>query len=117
MGLKNSAQSFQKLIDRVLAGMENVFAYIDDILVASENLTQHLKDLQVVFDALSENGLVVQRSKCVLGQTSLEFLGYQVGPDGIQPLPERVQAIRQSTTPTTVTTKPLLLSTRYIQVP
>ena len=32
MGLKNSAQTFQRLLDNVLEGLE-VFAYIDDILV------------------------------------------------------------------------------------
>ena len=101
-GLKNAGQDFQRLMDEILGGIPRIFVYIDDILVASENLTQHLKDLQIVFEALAENGLVVQRSKCVLGQTNLEFLGYQVGPDGIQPLPERVVAIRQTPPPSTI---------------
>ena len=37
MGLKNSPQSFQKLISHVLDGLSQSFAYLDDILVFSKD--------------------------------------------------------------------------------
>ena len=80
----------------ILVDIPRVFVYIDDILVASSSVEEHLEDLENVFKTLSENGLVVQRSKCVLGATSLEFLGYHVDATGIAPLPDRVAAIRLS---------------------
>ena len=46
--------------------------------------------------------MVVNRAKCVLAQTSLEFLGYKVDTTGISPLPERVVAIKAAKTPKTV---------------
>ena len=101
-GLKNAGQDFQRLMDEILGDIPRVFVYIDDILVASENMEQHLQDLDVVFKTLAANGLVVQRSKCVLGQPALEFLGYAVDENGIAPLPERVVAIRATTPPTSV---------------
>ena len=101
-GLKNAGQDFQRLMDEILGDIPRIFVYIDDILVASENLEQHLQDLKIVFEALSENGLVVQRSKCVLGQSSLEFLGYHVDSNGIAPLPDRVKAIRATAPPTSI---------------
>ena len=101
-GLKNAGQDFQRLMDEILGDIPRVFVYIDDILVASESMEQHLQDLDIVFKTLAANGLVVQRSKCVLGQPSLEFLGYAVDENGIAPLPERVVAIRATTPPTTV---------------
>ena len=101
-GLKNAGQDFQRLMDEILGDVPRVFVYIDDILVASDNLQQHLQDLEVVFKALSANGLVVQRSKCVLGQTELEFLGYKVDSTGISPLPERVEAIKKTSAPTSI---------------
>ena len=36
LGLKNAGQTFQKVIDNVLSGLEGTFAYLDDILVWSE---------------------------------------------------------------------------------
>ena len=79
-----------------------MFVYIDDILVASESPEQHLKYLELVFKTLAENGMVVQRPKCVLGKTSLEFLGYQEDATGISPLINRVSAIEQTKPPTTI---------------
>ena len=101
-GLKNAGQDFQRLMDEILGDIPRVFVYIDDILVASENLEQHLKDLDIVFKTLSANGMVVQRPKCVLGKSSLEFLGYQVDTSGISPLKDRVSAIEETTPPTSI---------------
>ena len=101
-GLKNAGQDFQRLMDEILGDLPRVYVYIDDILVASETLDQHLEDLEMVFKTLSENGLVIQRSKCVLGKPSLEFLGYTVNEDGISPLAEKVEAIRATTPPTSI---------------
>ena len=101
-GLKNAGQDFQRLMDSILGDIPRVYVYIDDILVASETPEQHLKDLENVFKILSDNGLVVQRSKCILGRASLEFLGYHVDANGIAPLPTRVEAIREVPAPTTI---------------
>ena len=101
-GLKNAGQDFQRLMDEILGDIPRVFVYIDDILIASENETQHLEDLRRVFTTLDKHGMVVNRAKCVLGQTSLEFLGYTVTDSGISPLSERVDAIRAVPPPTSV---------------
>ena len=101
-GLKNAGQDFQRLMDAILGDLPRVYVYIDDILIASETMEQHLQDLESVFKTLSANGLVIQRSKCVLGASSLEFLGYHVDANGISPLPDRVTAIRATTPPTTI---------------
>ena len=79
-----------------------MYVYIDDILLASESPEQHLADLDAVFKTLAANGLVIQRSKCVLGVPTLNFLGYKVDSKGIYPLPDRVKTIRETTPPTTI---------------
>ena len=101
-GLKNAGQDFQRLMDEIFGDIPYVFCYIDDILIASVDEQEHLQDLKVVLDKLRENGLVTNRKKCVLGQKSLEFLGYLVDENGISPLPDRVAAIRDFPRPTTV---------------
>ena len=89
-------------LDTILEGILHTFVYIDDILVASSSPEEHLADLTRVFDVLKENELVVNRSKCVLGVPALDFLGYRVDAKGARPLEERVTAIRQFASPTTV---------------
>ena len=49
MGLSSSAQSFQRLLDHVLEGVDNIFIYLDDIMVFNKNETDHMKTLGLVF--------------------------------------------------------------------
>ena len=92
-GLKNAAQSFQRLMDSVLQDLDFVFVYLDDILVASRNHTDHKAHLQILFDRLQAHGLVVKPEKCQLGVPEIDFLGHRVSRDGIRPLPSKVKSI------------------------
>ena len=101
-GLKNAGQDFQRLMDKILGDVPHTYVYLDDILIASETMEEHMEDLKRVFDILEANGLVVNRKKCILGKSSIEFLGHLVDANGIRPLPEKVEAIRRVKAPTTV---------------
>ena len=48
-GLKNAAQTFQRLMDRVTQNLERVFVYLDDILIASKTLQEQLSHLTAMF--------------------------------------------------------------------
>ena len=58
-GLKSAGQTFQRMMDQVLQGLDCVFVYIDDVLVASPTLEQHMLDLEMVFARLQQHGLLV----------------------------------------------------------
>ena len=92
-GLRKAAQTFQRFIDEVLRGLDFVYAYIDDLLIASSSEPEHLQQLELLFTRLSEFGVVLNPSKCIFGSTSLDFLGPHISPEGISPLPTKVQAI------------------------
>lgn len=100
-GLRNAAQTFQRFIDEVLRGLNYCYAYIDDILVASTTPEEHCEHLRELFEKLQEYGVVVNPSKCVFGQSEVEFLGYQVTGSGVRPLPTRVQVIAEYEEPRT----------------
>ena len=95
MGLRNSAQSFQRLVDHVLTGLPKVFAYMDDILVHSETEEEHISILGQLFHRLNEAGLAINLGKCVFGTDELEYLGYHVDKNGIRPLVRKLQAIAE----------------------
>ena len=101
-GLKNAGQDFQRLMDKILGEIPHIFVYLDDILIASSSQEEHLQDLELVFKTLEENGLVVNRKKCILGEQSIEFLGHLCDAHGIKPLPCKVEAIRKVKPPTTI---------------
>jgi hypothetical protein len=100
-GLKNAAQAFQRLMDGILLGIDFCFVYLDDLLIASATEEEHLKHLEIVFKLLADNGLVLNREKCVLGATQLDFLGHKVSAAGIKPQPAKIDAILELPQPTT----------------
>ena len=56
MGMANSAQSFQRLVESVIGDMENCFVYLDDILVFTDSEEEHVKVLDELFSRLNKAG-------------------------------------------------------------
>ncbi len=92
-GLKNAAQTFQRLTDHLFRHLPFVFVYLDDILIASRNITEHMVNLRQVLTILRENGLQINPAKCIFAAASLSFLGHNVDSTGISPLKRHVQAL------------------------
>ena len=101
-GLRNSAQTFQRFMNVVLQGLDNVFCYIDDILIASKNEKEHQEHVRTVLKRLDDNGITINVQKCEFKKTTVEYLGYQVDEKGITPLAERTQVISEFKRPDTV---------------
>ena len=100
-GLKNSAQAFQRLMDGIFRGLDFVFVYLDDILIASPDHHAHANHLHQVFGRLQTAGLAINKEKSVLGETEVTFLGHRVHPDGLVPLPAKIDSISAMPQPTT----------------
>ena len=93
-GLRNAAQTFQRFIDKVLRGLHFCYAYMDDLLIASTTPDEHLQHVCLVFERLSEHGVVVNPHKCLFGAATVTFLGHRIDQQGIYPLQEKVQVVR-----------------------
>ena len=71
MGLQNSAQSFQRLLQEVIGDMDNVFCYLDDLLVYNVSEDDHMKTLKDLFTRLDKAGLTIALDKCLFGKSEL----------------------------------------------
>ena len=100
MGLRNAAQSFQKMMSHILAGVGNIFCYLDDILVFSNSESDHIRTVDEVLGRLHNNDLTVSLDKCEFASAELDFLGYRVNGKGIQPINKKLQAIVDFPEPT-----------------
>ena len=100
MGMANSAQSFQKLVESVLAGLDNTFAYLDDILVYSKTKEEHLKTLEELFQRLAKAGLAISLKKCKFGVTEVNYLGYRVSEAGLAPMERKIEGLMKFPAPT-----------------
>jgi hypothetical protein len=92
-GMKNSPMSFQRLIQKVIAGMEGVSAYIDDVVLCSNNFEEHVCLIKEFLERLSAAGLTVNLVKSDFCKATVVYLGYVVGQGKVRTVDSKVQAI------------------------
>ena len=96
-GLTNAPASFQRLMERCLAGLNLriCLAYLDDIIVFGQTVEEVVERLEVVLKRLGDFGLKLKTSKCKLFQTRVRYLGHVVSKDGVEPDSEKVNAVKE----------------------
>ncbi|XP_073155705.1 uncharacterized protein [Henckelia pumila] len=105
-GLTNAPSTFQASMNSVCQPFlrKFVIVFFDDILVFSKSMVDHLTHLQMVLSCLRKHSFFAKRSKCSFAQTSIHYLGHIVSVKGVEPDPDKIFAIQQWPTPTTVKT-------------
>ena len=98
-GLAQALAYFQLLMNKVLNGLKFAMTYLDDIIIFSENESQHLEHLKTVFSCLREAGLKMKRSKCDFFKSEIHYLGHLISPEGISPLPNKLDCIQHMPAP------------------
>ncbi|KAG0441484.1 Transposon Ty3-G Gag-Pol polyprotein [Dictyocoela muelleri] len=71
----------------------NCLIYIDYILVFGETKENHSLNLKIVKDRLSSFNLKINLSKSVFEKECVEFLGYKISENKIEPLNKRSESI------------------------
>ena len=99
-GMKNSGATFQRLMNRVIAGLENVYAYIDDVLVVSNDWSEHLNQIKAFFERCSEAQLTINLPKSEFCKATIVYLGHEIGQGKVRPIQDKVLAIAKYAEPT-----------------
>ena len=102
MGLLGCPASFQRLVEAVVHGINNIIVYIDDLIVHSCSHDDHLRQLDELFTRLTAHNLKVKLQKCVFGSNHVQYLGFVLAEDGIRPGTDKLKAVSQAQPPTTV---------------
>ena len=84
---------FQLLMNKVLKGLKFAMTYLDDIIIFSENELQHLEH------QLREARLKMKWSKCDFFKSKIHYLGHLISPEGISPLPNKLDCIKHMPVP------------------
>ena len=100
-GLTQAPAYFQRLINKVLADLDFAFGYLDDILIYSPNVPTHLVHMRQLFQRLREADLKLNREKCNFFKSHIQYLGHLISGEGIKPLPEKLESIKEMPPPTT----------------
>ena len=93
-GINISPSVFSYILGKVLAQCSQyTLNYIDDIMVFSEMWESHVRHLEEVCKWLQDVDLKIKCSKCEFSKSKVHYLGYFVGTNSVQPLPEKVTTI------------------------
>jgi hypothetical protein len=95
-GATNGPAVFQRLIERCVGDLlpQECLCYLDDLVIHSETAQENLERLEHVFEKLHKAGLKLKPSKCKFLKTRVGFLGHVISADGVEPDPDKVEAIR-----------------------
>ena len=94
-GLCNAPATFQTLMNKVFAAHIDDFicVYLDNILVFSRNLAEHWMHLRQALERFREAKLFGRLHKCEFLKERVDYLGFEVSPEGIHASPDKVRAI------------------------
>lgn len=104
-GLKNAPAIFQRAMAAILEGLVGNICeiYIDDVIIFARTEEEFVERVRMVFTRFRERGVIIKPSKCVLGASSIEYLGYRIDKVGYQLCEARLEAIRHLRLPRTAT--------------
>ena len=102
MGITSAPEVFSRKMTTILEGLPGVKSVLDDICVYGSTKKEHDVRLQACLQRLVQNGVTLNPAKCEFGVSSLTYLGYIVGVDGIKPDPKKVEAVVRYPAPKTV---------------
>ena len=103
-GLVGAPRTFQKMMDRIIRGLEYkiALAYLDDIIVYGATIGECIENLRIVFGRVREAGLKLKPSKCSLFQRETNYLGHIISADGVKTDPAKVEAVKNFAAPRNV---------------
>lgn len=102
-GISPASAIFQRVIEQLFEGKNDVTNFLDDIIVTGENKEKHLKNLEMVFDILYKAGLRVKLSKCEFFKKVLCYLGHKISAEGLSKCDDKIKAIVEAPAPTNIT--------------
>ena len=101
-GVNSSPKIFQAKMDQILQGIEKFVCKQDDILVGGNDWQENLKILAEVLDRLHKCNLHLKLSKCEFLKPEVVYLGLKISEVGLQPVEEKINAVKKAPTPRNV---------------
>lgn len=102
MGITPAPDLAQEIMEDILRDIEECDVYMDDIGIFATSWSHLLSVLRRVLQRLQDSNLTINPSKCQWAVKEVEWLGFWLTPDGLQPWRKKIDAILQLDTPKTL---------------
>ena len=102
-GFLSSGDGYNRRFDAILAEFERKERIVDDTIHYDNDLEQHWWRTIDFLSMVGESGIVLNPAKFQFAQRDVEFAGFRITTDKIDPLPKCYNAIRDFPTPSSTT--------------
>ena len=92
-----SGSTFQSVVNGVLGDLPFKFFYMDEFLVALRTKVEHEQHQHLIFNQLQTHQLTINLKKCILGRSTMTFLGDTRDSKRIRPLLDQITTIQNVT--------------------
>ncbi|UYV83430.1 K02A2.6-like [Cordylochernes scorpioides] len=100
-GISSAPEVFQRKMSNLLESQSGVNCHMDDIVIWGAT-QEHDERLRCVLRKLQNSGLALNKEKCIFSVKEITFLGHLITERGVLPDPDKVQAIREFPSPSSI---------------
>lgn len=86
-------------MDKLFKNTRNISLYLDDILITGCNIQDHRSKVREVLGILKK----ANKSKCVFEKSEVKYLGHVINANGMRPILDKLEVIRNALEPKNVT--------------
>ena len=90
-------------MEGLLKDITGVIVYLDDVLITGKTNDEHLRSLEEVLRRFEKTGLFLKKQKCEFMTDSVTYLGQIINANGLHPIKEKIEALKEAPTPKNLT--------------
>lgn len=103
MGYLATGDAYTHRYDNIVKEIKHISKCVDDVCLWGETLEETFIRTCQYLTHCTQNGIIFNPEKFVMGRESVEFVGFELTKEGIKPMEETLQSIRDFPTPTDIT--------------
>ena len=94
MGLSCASEIFQREMVNIFGQLDGVEIVVDDLLVHGKDEEEHNLRLRKVLETARKHGIKLNKDKCKLGRSEVDYVGHKITHNGLMVTEERTKAIK-----------------------